>query len=595
MVGMPTFHYQLLPLLLLVAPVLTAMAHDRAAPSTGVGDYLNLRIVALNDLHGHLEPGENSIAVAHPNDPTRMVSLRVGGVAHVATRVQQLRAEAVHSVVISAGDLVGASPLVSALFRDEPTVEAMNLLGLELNAVGNHEFDQGVSELQRLISGGCASTPRGDFATCAHPEGRYTGARFPFIAANVVDSAGRSLLPATWVKTIDGVKLGFIGAVTRSTPGIVMPAGIRGWHFRPEAAAINAQVAQLRAQGVRALVAVIHEGGEAEGGINGCGHPQGPIFDIARQLDPAIAVVFSAHTHRGYNCLIDGRIVIQAASFGRLLAVVDLPVDRATGGVVREAVRARNVPVPNGSDPALDPAVRQAYPALPAEPAVAALIDHYRERAAPIAGRPLGRIAGTFDRHASAGGDHAAGRLVADAQLAATRVSGAQIAFTNPGGVRGELAMRPNDDAVTFADAFRIQPFGNTLVTLTLTGAQIKTLLESQWRRSGTVRFLQPSSGFTYAWSDTRPLGERVAAESMQLDGEPIRAQQRYRVTVNSYLAAGGDGFSLLRDMEERTGGPLDVEALADYLREHGRASPLAPDRRQRIHRLDAAAATAVR
>jgi 5'-nucleotidase len=565
---------------MLVTPACAAAAQD--------AERVPVRIIAINDLHGHLEAGENAVVLPHPSDPTRTVTLRTGGVAALATRVQQLRAEVALSVFISTGDLIGASPLVSALFRDEPTVEAMNLVGLELNAVGNHEFDQGVAELRRMIAGGCATTPRGELATCSHPDGRYAGARFPFIAANVVDAADRHLLPPTWVKLIDGVKLGFIGAVTRSTPGIVMPAGIRGWTFRPEAAAINAHAAKLRSQGVQALVAVIHEGGEADAGINGCDNPRGAIFDIVRQLDASIDVVFSAHTHRGYNCLIDGRVVIQGASFGRLLSVVDVEIDRASGDVVRGRTQARNEPVPNGSDPSIDPAVRRAYPALAPDPQVAALVEHYRDRAAPIAARVLGRIGATFDRRPDPGGDHALGRLIADAHLAATRASGAQIAFTNPGGVRGDLIARAQDQTVTFADAFRVQPFGNTLVTLTLSGAQLKSLLESQWRRHGDhVRFLQPSRGFTYAWSNALAWGERVAAGSMRLNGQPIRAQQRYRITVNSYLAAGGDGFAVLRDATDQTSGPLDVDALAAYLRQVGSDAALAPDTQSRIRRLD--------
>lgn len=587
MFDMPTLDLCALCLRATLAGALVAVLFAASAEANAA-ERIAVRIIVINDLHGHLEAGENSIALPHPQDPDRTVTLRAGGVAALATRVQQLRAEAAHSVFVSTGDLFGASPLVSALFRDEPTVEAMNLLGLELNAVGNHEFDQGVAELLRMIGGGCATTPRGDVATCAHPDGRYAGARFPFIAANVVDGGGRSLLPPAWVKSIDGVKLGFIGAVTRSTPGIVMPSGILGWQFKPEAAAINAQAAALRAQGVQALVAVIHEGGETESGINACDNPQGPIFEIARQLDPAVDIVLSAHTHRAYNCLIDGRVVIQGASFGRLVSVVDLEIDRASGDVVRERVRARNVPVPNGSDPSIEASVRLAYPVLAPEPRMAALVEHYRERAAPLAERPLGRISATFDRRPGPGGDHAAGRLIADAHLAATRMNGAQIAFTNPGGVRGELSARPDDGAVTFADAFRIQPFGNSLVTVTLSGAQLKALLESQWRRrSDQVRLLQPSHGFTYAWSQARPWGERIVAASMKLNGEPIRAQQRYRITVNSYLAAGGDGFALLRDASDRSGGPLDVEALAEHLRRNGADIALAPDRHPRIHRLD--------
>lgn len=548
---------------------------------------LQLRIVAVNDLHGHLEPGAGTVAVPDPGDPQRTVALRSGGAAFLATRLRELRGEVEHSVFVSAGDLVGASPLVSALFRDEPTIEAMNLLGLALSAAGNHEFDRGVAELRRQIGGGCAPDTGGAAVSCADPQRPYAGARFPYLAANVVDDAGRLLLPASQVIDVDGVRVGFVGAVTRATRGIVMPTGIAGWHFLDEARSITAEVRRLRAAGVNAIIAVVHEGGEAEGGINGCENPTGSIFGMLRALDPAIDVVLSAHTHRAYNCLIDGRVVIQAASYGRLLAVVDLAIDRDSGAVLRQSVRARNVPVPNGGDADLAPALRRAYPPLAPDPAVEALIARYRERAAPLASRPAGRIAQPFDRHPGDGGDHAAGRLVADAQLTATAGAGAQIAFTNPGGVRSELRGGPGGE-VSFGDLFALQPFGNALVTLSLTGAQLKALLEAQWgRRGGPPRILQPSRGFGYAWRQDRPWGERVDAASMRLDGAPIEPQRTYRITVNDYLAAGGDGFALLRDAPERIAGPLDVEALADYLRARSAQRPLAPDPVARIRRLD--------
>ncbi|MDZ7651227.1 MAG: bifunctional metallophosphatase/5'-nucleotidase [Burkholderiaceae bacterium] len=572
----------------LLAAALALSATASAASAAGAeAASLAVRIIAINDFHGHLEPGDNTIQIAHPADPARLIPLRSGGAAHLAARVRALRADVPHSVFVAAGDLVGASPLVSALFRDEPTIEVMNLMGLELNAVGNHEFDHGTEELTRLIDGGCASAPRGEVDTCANPAGRYAGATFPFIAANVLQASGEPWLPPAWVRTIDGVKLGFIGAVTRSTPGIVMPTGIRDLRFLPEAEAINRQVKALRAQGVHALVAVVHEGGDAEGGVNACENPSGPIFDIVRALDPAVSVVVSAHTHRGYNCLIDGRIVIQGASFGRLVSVVDLQIDRGSGEVLRDRTRALNLPVPNGSDAALDPLVRRAHPPLAADPDIDALVAHYRARAAPLASRPVARLAATFDRRPSDGGDHAAGRLIADAHLAATRAAGAHIAFTNPGGVRGDLSARPPHGDVTFGDVFTLQPFGNSLVTLTLSGAQLKQLLESQWSRRGDrARFLQPSRGFSYAWTDDRPWGERVDPASLRLDGARIDPQGRYRVTVNSFLAAGGDGFALLRNADERVGGPLDVDALASYLRAAGRAGPVAPDPVARIRRI---------
>jgi 5'-nucleotidase len=548
-----------------------------------------VRLIAFNDLHGHLEPGDNSITVPDPRDPAQRIALRAGGLAHLASAVRQLRREQPASLLLSTGDLVGASPLISALFRDEPTIEAMNALGLDLGVVGNHEFDHGVVELRRLIAGGCASEAHGVTTSCAGEGRTFAGARFPLIAANVEDAAtGAPLLPPFVVKTVAGVRIGLVGAVTRATPGIVMPEGVRGWRFTHEAPALNRYARQLRAEGVEVIVALVHEGGDADGGINGCERPRGPIFDIVRALDPAIDVVLSAHTHQAYICRIDGRAVIQGASFGRLLSVVDLQVDRATGRLVREATRARNLPVANGIG--ADEAAAAAYPPYPADAAVAAVVDHYRTRVAPLADRPVGRIAAPFDRLPAEHSDSPAGRLIADAHLAATREAGAQIAFTNTGGIRSGLRPRAPDGTVTFGDLFTMQPFGNTLVTMTLTGAQLKALLESQWRRDGArPNLLQPSSTLTYAWRDGAP-GARIVEESIRIDGHPWRRDATYRVTVNSYLAAGGDRFPVLADGTERSGGPRDVQALVQYLAQQSASAPLAPDPAPRILRRPAQA-----
>jgi len=549
------------------------------------GETVAVRLIAFNDLHGHLEPGDNAIAVPDPHDPAKQIALRAGGVAHLATAVRRLQAEQPASMLISSGDLVGASPLVSALFRDEPTIEVMNALGLGLNAAGNHEFDHGVAELRRLIAGGCAAEPRGVAATCAGMARAYEGASFPFIAANVEDAAtGAPLLAPFVVRQLGGVRIGFIGAVTRTTPGIVMPAGIRGWRFTSEAAALNLHARRLRAEGVNAIVAVVHEGGDADGGFDGCLNPRGPIFDIVRALDPAIDVVLSAHTHRSYNCRIDGRVVIQGASFGRLLSVIDLAIDRASGTAVREATRARNVPVSNGRGS--ESALNVLYPPFPADAQIAAIVDHYRSRVAPLADRPVGRIAAAFERLPAEQGDSPAGRLIADAQLAATRGNGAQIAFTNTGGIRSQLRPRGPDNVVTYGDVFTMQPFGNALVTMTMSGAQLKALLESQRRgTSGRARFLQPSATLTYAWHDDAPAGARVIEESITIEGKPWQHDASYRITVNSYLAAGGDGFRGFLDGTDHTGGPLDVEALALYLTQRSAHAPLAPDMQPRIVR----------
>ena len=545
-----------------------------------------VRIIAINDFHGHLEPADNAIAVPDPANPATTVPLRSGGAAFLATRINQLKAEQPRHVVVSAGDLVGASPLTSGLFHDEPTIEVMNAIGLDINALGNHEFDRGVGHLMRLANGGCQAQPTANRQTCAGINGRFFGARFSFLAANVLYRENEQpIVPPTWIKSIDGVRIGFIGAVTRATPDIVVPSGVAGVRFVAEAKAVNQSAKELQAQGVQAIVAVIHEGGEAEGGYDACRNPRGAIFDIVRELDASIDIVLSGHTHRAYNCIVDGRIIVQAASYGRLVSVVDIEIERASGKIVRERTRARNVPVPNGLSTSYR--LRSLYPPLAPDPRVEAIVEHYRKLAAPLAQRPVGRIAADFDRRASAGGDNALGRLIADAQLAATRAQGAQLAFTNPGGLRADLRASGSDSVVTYADAFASQPFGNTLETLTLTGAQLKRLLEQQWSatKPERARFLQPSSSFTYAWRAQGSHGERIIADSMRLDGRAIELDQTYRLTVNNFLADGGDGFRLLREGIDRVGGPVDVDALTEYLREASAVRPLTPDRTSRIRR----------
>ena len=553
-----------------------------------------LRIIAINDFHGHLEPADNVVAVPDPAHPSATMPLRSGGAAFLAARINQLRAEQPLHVVVSAGDLIGASPLTSGLFHDEPTIEVMNAMGLEISALGNHEFDRGVAHLLRMANGGCQAQPVANRQTCAGVGNKFSGARFKFLAVNVLDrDSGEPIVAPAWIKNIDGVRVGFIGAVTRSTPGIVVPSGVAGVRFTGEAKALNQHAKELQAQGVQAIVAVIHEGGEAEGGYDACRNPRGAIFDIARELDPAIDVVLSAHTHRGYNCVIDGRVIMQAASYGRLVSVIDVEIDRASGDIVRERTRARNVPVPNGVRTSAS--LRAAYPPPAPDPEVAAIVEHYGKLAAPLAQQPVGRVTSDFDRRTAAGSDSALGRLIADAHLAATRNQGAQLAFTNPGGLRAELRASAGDGVVTYADVFASQPFGNTLVTLTLTGAQLKQMLEQQWSarssarsstaRADRARILQPSRGFSYAWRASGSHGERIVAESMRLEGRAIESDQSYRVTVNNFLADGGDGFRVLREGIDRVGGPVDADALAEYLRQASALRPLAPDRTPRISR----------
>lgn len=544
-----------------------------------------VRLMAFNDFHGHLEPGSNSLTVPAPEGAAGTLKLAVGGAPWLAGTIDALRAQATHSVVISSGDMIGAAPLVSTLFRHESTIDAMNALGVDLGVVGNHEFDAGLTELRRVLGGGCAPTVAGSpFVSCAR--GAYSGARFPVMAANVEDAEGKPVLPPYVVREFEGERIGFIGVVTRSTPAIVVPSGIAGLKFLNEAATLNRYAQVLRSQGVRAIVAVVHEGGETKGSWNdpSCPGASGDIFEIADKLSPDIDVVFSAHTHQGYACVVDtphqkGLRIVQATSYGRGLAVVDVQIDRKTHEIDRQTIQVRNVPILNDRNDAI---TRAKFSPVTPRADVAAIVDAYAALAAPRAQRVVGRINGRFEREAG-GADFAAGRLIADAQLAATQPAdrgGAQMALMNVGGIRASLTcpQAPPCD-VTYGQVFTMQPFGNSLVVMTLTGRQLKAVLEDQHKPSADApHFLQPSAGLSYTWKRSAPYGERV--RDLTLNGTPIDGDAKLRVTVNSYLAEGGDGFKRLRDGTDRLGGMQDVDALVDYL---GRAGTYSPIKQGRI------------
>ena len=527
---------------------------------------LTVKLIAFNDFHGHVE-----------------------GADALASHVARLRSQAAHSVVVGAGDSVGASPLVSSLFLDEPAVEALNRIGLEFNSVGNHEFDKGAAELLRLQNGGCkageANSCRGASAGTPVP---FEGAKFRWLAANVIDQAsGETLLPAYGIKTFDGISVAFVGVTLKGTPTIVTPSGVRGLEFRDEADTVNRLVPELKARGIEAIVLLIHEGGVQRGSqpdINGCeGRLAGsPLAGIVGRLDDAVDLVVSGHTHAAYNCRLPsagGREipVTSAGAFGRLLTEADLTLDPARRDIT--AVAATNRRVPRGD------------PGLPPDARITRIVDGYRDLATRLAGRVIGAIAGDLpNTRVDAACNMPAGQLIADAMLAATAApdaGGAQIALMNGGGVRSpgfsfrSSAAGEGDGNVTFGEAFTVQPFGNDLVTLTLTGADLRNVLEEQFagcggQPAGSTRLMPASAGFHATWDGARVCGERIRAltlrsEAVVEDGKLLDPTRPYRVTVNNYMAEGGDGYATFRKGTDRRVGPRDVDALADYL---GRFKP---------------------
>ena len=542
-----------------MTPDAGAPGADAGAPDAGAG-MVQVQVLAFNDFHGNLEPpagfGGRIIVGTLPNgDPD---TVDAGGIVYLARHIADLRATQPNTVVVSAGDLVGASPLLSALFHDEPTIEAMDLLGLDLNAVGNHELDEGTSELLRMQYGGCHPV---DGCQDGTP---FAGAQFGFLAANVATGADDTLFPPYEIRSFDGVQVAFIGMTLEGTPAIVTPAGVAGLEFRDEVETVNALVPVLQAEGVRAIVVLLHEGGAQAGLYDECEGISGPIVDIVNGVDDEVDVFVTGHTHQAYNCVVDDKIVTSAASFGRLVTDIDLTLDAATGDVVEAT--ARNVVVTRDVE---------------AMPMVQALIAAYDALSAPLRDRVIGEVTDVVTRVAAASGESPLGNVIADAQRAATReiaLGGADVAFMNPGGIRADIEA----GEVTYGEAFTVQPFGNSLVTMTLTGAQIDALLEQQFGAS--QRILQVSEGFSYTWQDSAAAGEKVDPSTIFVDGAVVDPAASYRVTVNSFLASGGDGFTVLVEGTDRLGGAVDVDALEAYLQAN---SPLSPPALGRITRID--------
>lgn len=540
-----------------------------AAKASGVGTTLKVKLIAFNDFHGYIKAGEGS-----SSNP---------GVARFSTRIQALKAANPLHAVVSAGDMIGASPLTSALFKDEPTIEAMNRIGIDFNAVGNHEFDEGKDELLRMQHGG--NHPTDIYSGLGLPvdkrvDGEFAGARFKFLAANVTDTtSGQTVLPPYGVKDFLGNKVAFVGMTLEGTPTIVSPSGVAGLQFGDEANTVNALVPHLKAQGIESIVVLIHEGGAATGGINGCTGISGAIVDIVNRLDPAVDLVVSGHTHAAYNCLIPNSAgknvrVTSGGQYARNLTDIDVLIDTRTKDVL--SVTANNLVTGTGSATAEDPALVD-------------LVAHYDNLAATPKARVIGKITAAISRNTNAAGESALGDVIADAQLDATDDIGmgeAVVAFMNPGGIRADLPFNAPNGNVTYGDAFTVQPFGNSLVTLTLSGAQIKTLLETQFAnclgQTSFDRILQVSKGLTYNWSAGAACGNKVS--SIALNGVAIDPTASYRVTVNSFLADGGDAFAVLKDGTARLGGAVDTDAFEAYLQ----ANPagVAPGAQNRITRL---------
>ena len=558
--------FRLLPL-----PAALALAACATVPATPPAP-VEVGIVAINDFHGALEPPRSSVSVVDANG--QGFGVPAGGAAYLATAVEQVRAKYTYHLTVAAGDLTGGSQLPSAIYLDEPAVGVMNRIGLEFTAVGNHEFDRGTAELTRLQRGGCEKNTNRE--PCALEQ--FGGAHYQYLAANVVGPDGRTLFPGTALRNFgtgrNAVTIGLVGLTLKGTPDLVSASGIQGYRFEDEAQTINTAVEQLKAQGADAVVVLLHQGVRTADppDPDGCNNPTGELAPILPQLDPRIDVIVSGHTHWQYICQWPSKqpgrnfLVTSAGLYGKLVTDIRLTIDPVSGAVLTRA--ADNVIVQSEAyrGAQQEVPIRPQFPRFDADPAVAAYVGQYVDAAQVFSNRTIGKASGAaslgVEGNSAMGGT--LGNLIADAQLAATRSAGAQIAFMNPFGIRA--ALNPAEDgSVTFGMLYRIQPFDNTLVTMTLTGAQIRAVLEQGIDGAPTNQWLSPSAGFSYSYDMTRPVGDRITA--MTLNGQPIDPNATYRVTTNSFLSDGGDSFVELKNGRDKVIGQSDVSALEDWVK----------------------------
>lgn len=573
-----------------------------AGPATAVSTApktVPVRLLALNDFHGNIEPPTGSSG--------RMVdetgqTVEAGGAVYLATHMKQLADR--NTIGVAQGDLIGATPLISAAYHDEPSVELLGKLGVKVSAVGNHEFDEGYAELRRIMKGGCHPVDG-----CS-PAGEWKGAKYDYVGANVLfknkneqatadalksigtSSQARALmndwgvpaLPPVSIKWMNGVPIGFIGLVTQTTPNIVTAEGIKDLKFVDEVKAANVASKLLKLFGVKAQVVLVHEGDQVTLGQSpdACSAQPGAGNRIATQVDAEVDMILSGHSHQAYLCQVKDpagrdRLYSQGGSFGRVITKVDFQVNTRTRDIERATVVADNQVVTRTVTP---------------DPDMVQFVQTWKDRVAPVANKPVGRISADIANTAAPSGESPLGNLIADGQLAATRTGGtAQVALMNPGGVRASLSFAGSpagegDGVVTYGEAFSVQPFNNLMQVVTLTGAQLKTVLEQQFTGGPNAqpfnKILQPSANLTYTYSRSAAWGTKVS--NIQIDGAPVTDTQEIRVAANNFLVGGGDAFLAFRDGTNLWSGPLDIDAFVDHL---GKNNPIAPPATNRITATD--------
>lgn len=489
------------------------------------GQTVNVQILGVNDFHGNLEP------------PYAVSGRMTGGAAYLAAYLEKYSEANKNTIRVHAGDMVGASPLISSYFHDEPTVDAMNMMEFDIGTLGNHEFDEGGREMMRLLNGGQRNDGKQykDGVNTSNPE--FEGADFPYVAANTVyASSGKPVLPPYKIIKKQGVKIGFIGVTTMDTPNIVVPDAVAPYKFLDISDTVNRYAAELQKKGVQSIVVLAHAGGYQKSPTDATGE----ILTEAAQMSDAVDVIVAGHSHSYLNTRVGNKLIVEGYKYGTAFDQVNLEINRKSGDVVKS-----NANVVTTFDDAIQP-----------DKDVAQLVAKYKERIAPVSERTVGTAANDITRNTTAAGESALGDLIADGQKAFAKTD---FAFMNPGGIRADIQA----GKVTYGELFSVQPFDNGLVKMELTGDQIYRLLEQQFQ-NGRTRILQ-IGGLKYTYNASNPAGQRITSITLP-DGTPLNRAATYTVAANGYIATGGDGFTVFKEGKNTTSVGGDLEALVDYI-----------------------------
>lgn len=476
---------------------------------------IEVQLLGVNDWHGQI-------------DVTRKVGgQNAGGAEYLAAYLKQREAENKNTLLIHSGDMTGGSSPASSLLMDEPTVEIMNELGFDIGTLGNHEFDRGVPELKRLLDGGYHEAT-----------GDFEGANFPYVAANVVyKDSGKNLLPAYHIEKVNGISIGFIGIVTKDIKEVVIASALENIEVTDSAKAVDKAVAELKAKGVESIVVLAHA--PATSKTDGTG-ATGESVALANAIDDEVDIILGAHNHAYSDAVVDNKLIVQAYSYGTAFTDIDLVIDPKTKDIVQKSAEV----------------VTTFHSGIEPDAEIKAMVDGYKAEVAPLINREVGTSSEAITKTGDASGESALGNLIADSQRAAMSTD---IALMNPGGIRADL----DAGTITWGELYTIQPFGNQLVSMTYTGQQIKEVLEQQFTASNTT--ILQVSGLSYTYDKSAPIGSKIT-DLKDVNGNAIVADTTYSVTLNNFLAGGGDGFTKLTGGINPVVGTVDLDALEAYI-----------------------------